>query len=162
AILWMLQVWLPARWALVGGVLAALKLGIASYWVNSYWGGAVAATGGALVLGALPRIVRQITVRNALLLGFGVAILANSRPYEGTLLCIPSAAWFLRWLAGKTKSQGAMRVLVVKVLLPLGTMLLLTATFIGYYNWRLTGSAFLFPYVLNSKTYESVGLFLWD
>src|SRR5277367_4652226 len=45
AILWMLQAWMPARWALLGGVFAALNLGIASYWMNSYWGGAVGCAG---------------------------------------------------------------------------------------------------------------------
>jgi hypothetical protein len=162
AILWMLQAWLPARWAFLGGILVALKFGIASYWMNSYWGGAVAAAGGALVLGALPRIMRRERTRDALLLGLGIAILANCRPYEGLLLCIPIAGWFHWWLAGKTKSRTTPRTRVVKILVPLATILILTATFMGYYNWRLTGSAARFPYVLNARTYESAGLFLWD
>jgi hypothetical protein len=162
AILWMLQAWLPARWAFLGGVLVALKFGIASYWMNSYWGGAVAATGGALVLGALPRIMRRPRTRDAILLGLGIAILANCRPYEGLLLCIPVAGWFLWWLTGMTKPRMAPRARAVKILLPLAAILIPTAAFMGYYNWRLTGSATHFPYALNARTYESAGLFLWD
>ncbi len=162
AILWMLQAWLPARWALLGAVLVALKFGIASYWINSYWGGAVAATGGALVLGALPRIVRRARTRDALLLGLGITILANSRPYEGLLFCIPVAGWFLWWLAGKTKSLVPARARIARVFAPLAVVLLLTIAFICYYNWRLTGNALLFPHVLNTRTYRTTGLFLWD
>jgi hypothetical protein len=162
AILWMLQAWLPARWAFLGAGLVALKFGIASYWINSYWGGAVAATGGALVLGAMPRIVRRARTRDALLLGLGIAILANTRPYEGLLLCIPVAGWFLWWLAGKTKSPAAPRTRIVRVFAPLAMVLTLTIGFIAYYNWRLTGTAFLFPHTLNTRTYRTTGLFLWD
>ncbi len=162
AILWMLQAWLPARWAFLGAVLVALKFGISSYWINSYWGGAVAATGGALVLGAMPRIVRRARTRDALLLGVGIAILANTRPYEGLLLCIPVAGWFLWWLAGKTKSPAQPHTRIVRVLAPLAVVLTLTVGFIGYYNWRLTGNALLFPHALNSQTYRTMGLFLWD
>src|SRR5713101_5430885 len=162
ATLWMLQAWLPARWALLGGVLVALKFGIASYWINSYWGGAVAATGGALVLGAISRIVRRARTRDALLLGLGIAILANTRPYEGLLFCIPVAGWFLWWLAGKTKSPVTRRTRIVRVFAPLAVVLTFTIGFIGYYNWRLTGNAFLFPHALNSRTYRTTGLFLWD
>src|SRR5215467_14213985 len=43
AIVWALQAWMPARWAFLAGALAALKLCVATYWMNSYWGGAVAA-----------------------------------------------------------------------------------------------------------------------
>jgi hypothetical protein len=162
AILWMLQAWLPARWALLGGVLVALKFGIASYWMNSYWGGAVAATGGALVLGAMPRIVRHAQTRDALLLGLGLAVLANTRPYEGFLFSIPVAVWFLWWLWGKTKSPANKQTRVARVLAPLAAILVLTLAFMGYYNWRLTGNALLFPHVLNSRTYRTMGLFLWD
>ncbi len=162
AILWMLQGWLPARWAFLGAALVAFKFGIASYWINSYWGGAVAAAGGALVLGAMPRIIRGARTRDALLLGLGIAILANSRPYEGLLFCIPVAGWFLWWLAGKTKPPVPPRTRVVRILAPLAVVILLTIGFIGYYNWRLTGNALLFPHVLNTRTYRTTGLFLWD
>ncbi|HEY6388530.1 MAG TPA: hypothetical protein VIX91_22860 [Candidatus Acidoferrum sp.] len=162
AILWMLQAWMPARWALLGGVLAALNLGIASYWMNSYWGGAVAGIGGALVLGALARIARRPSVSNALLLGLGVAILANSRPYEGFLFCVPAGLWLFWWLIGKTKPRTTAGVRIRIVFLPLSAVLVFALAFIGYYNWRLTGNAFLMPHVLNTRTYHSTPLFLWE
>ena len=162
ALLWMLQAWMPARWALLGAGLGALKFGVASYWMNSYWGGTLAAAGGALVLGALPRIARRGRARDALLLGLGIAVLANTRPYEGGLFCIPAAGWFLWWLAGKTRSRVPAGNRMVRVLLPLAGVLAVTAIFMGFYNWRLTGNALLFPHVLNSRTYRTTGLFLWD
>ncbi|MGC1616167.1 MAG: hypothetical protein WA736_15895 [Candidatus Acidiferrum sp.] len=162
AILWMLQAWMPARWALLGGVFAALNLGIASYWMNSYWGGALAGTGGALVLGALGGIRRRASVGDALLFGLGIAILANSRPYEGSLFCAPAGVWFLWWLAGKIKSRDSLSARIRMALMPLSVCLILTVAFIGYYNWRLTGHALLFPHVLNTRTYHSAPLFLWE
>jgi hypothetical protein len=161
-ILWMLQAWLPARWALLGGAFAALNLGIASYWMNSYWGGAVAAIGGALVLGAVGRIRKRASLGSVLLLGLGIAILANSRPYEGLLFCIPAGIWLLAWLAGKIKSRDSLQSRIRIVLVPLSFVMVLTLAFIGYYNWRLTGNALLFPHVLNTRTYHSTPLFLWE
>src|SRR6202043_195456 len=127
AIAWMLQAWMPSRWAFLGGVLAAIKFGVASYWMNSYWGGAAAAIGGALVLGALGRISRRASAWNGVVLGLGVAILANSRPYEGMLFCIPAAAWFIWWLgttkkpasAGSAASSSARIKVLVSVLIVL-------------------------------------------
>ena len=155
AILWMLQAWMPARWALLGAVLAALKLGVASYWMNSYWGGAVAAAGGALVLGGLVRMTRHARVRDALLTGLGIAILANSRPFEGLILCVPAGIYFLWWLAGKTRCQVSMAARLRQAAIPLGLVLLITGLWILHYNKRLTGHALLFPYVLNARTYPT-------
>jgi hypothetical protein len=161
AILWMLQAWMPSRWALLGAAMAATKLGFASYWMNSYWGGAVAATGGALVLGALPRITRRAKTRHVLLLGLGIAILANSRPYEGLLLCIPVSLFLLRWFGGKTNPNFNLHQRIRTVLLPLAALLFLLAVFMGYYNWRLTESPLLFPHRLNVRTYDTAPVFVW-
>lgn len=162
AMLWMLQAWLPPKWALLGAALVAVKFGIANYWMNSYWGGAVAATGGALVLGAMPRLVRDGRTRDALLLGLGLAVLANTRPYEGLLFSVPVGVWFFWWLAGKSESTAIARTRMTRGLAPLAAVLVLTLVFMGYYNWRLTGNAFLFPHALNTRTYRTTGLFLWD
>lgn len=159
---WMMRVWLPSRWAFLGAATAAIKLGIASYWMNSYWGGAVAATGGALILGAMPRIAKRANLRDAFILGVGIALLANSRPYEGFLFCIPVGIWFLWWLFGKSRSTDRANIRVRRVLVPVSVVLILTVTFMAYYNWRLTGNPLLFPHTLNVKKYHSAPMFVWN
>jgi hypothetical protein len=162
AIVWMLQVWIPPRWAFLAGVLTALQFSVSSYWINGYWGGAVAAAGGALVLGAVGRIRRGARVRDALLLGLGIAVLANSRPYEGMVFCIPTAIYLLWWMRGKIKTRDDFRVRTLRVLVPLLTSVILLGSFMAYYNWRVTGHPLLMPHVLYTNTYYSTPSFLWQ
>ncbi len=172
AICWMLQGWAPAGWALLGGLLAVFRLALFSYWGgnehamrfsywdNSYWGGAVAATGGALVLGALPRLRRNLRVRDALLLGLGLAILANSRPYEGLFLGLAVALVAAVWVMG-TKRPG-LGLFARRVAAPLLLVLALTLGAMGYYFWRVTGSPFRTPYLEVTATYNPVPYFPWQ
>ena len=82
----------PRAGRCLGGVFAMLRLGIFSYWTNSYWGGSIAAIGGALVVGALPRIMRCCHLQDAVLSwGLGAAVLANEQQahLEGLVLLAP-------------------------------------------------------------------------
>ena len=160
ALTWMLQAWLPPPWALLGGLLALLRLGLFSYWAQSYWGGAVAALGGALLFGALPRLMRRPRVRDALLLGCGLALLANTRPYEGLLVSLPAGAVLLVWMVGKSGPPA--RVALTRIGLPLGLVLVLTAGAMAYYNHRVTGDRLRLPYQVHQETYAMEPNFLWQ
>jgi hypothetical protein len=160
AICWMLQGWVPPQWALAGGIIAALRWGVYSYWMESYWGGAVAALGGALAAGALPRLLRKRSIWPALVLGMGLLILANSRPFEGLLISLPVFGLLLLWLTRRGIPDAWL--LLRHVALPLGIVLFLGATAMTYYFWRVTGSPFRMPYQVHSAAYEITDPFLWQ
>ncbi len=162
AITWMLYAWLPPRWALLGGILAVIHpfLGIASYWAQSYWGGAVAATGGALVLGGIRRLVDRPNACDGLITGLGLSILANSRPYEGLVLSLPAGLFLFYPIV--RKDGPALSVSLSRIVLPILIVLTFSAIGMCLYNLRVAGSPFVLPYQIHAKTYDITPLFVWQ
>ena len=161
AICWMLQAWLPPAWALLGGILAILRICLFSYWTNTYsGGGSIAALGGALVLGSLPRMMKTFRLREALLMAAGIILLATTRPYEGILLCLPVAFVVGRWmLLGSNQPNAA--VLLRRTAAPLA-LIVAAGTWMGYYDYRAFGNPLIPPYVIDRATYAMAPYFIWQ
>jgi hypothetical protein len=160
AICWMLQGWIPARWALLGGVLAVARLGLLSYFTNGYWSACLPAFGGALVLGSLPRIQHGTRWIYASIMALGLFILANTRPYEGLLLSAGAAIALLAWMFGK--NGPPLRISLARMVLPLLLTLAPLAAWTGFYYYRVTGSPFRMAYDVNRETYAMGRYFIWQ
>ncbi len=156
---WALQGWLPPVWALAGSLIAVLHIGIVSYWTESYWGGTCAAIGGALLIGALPRLIERPRGSLALAFGSGLAILGNTRPFEGLVFAVVCAGWLaFEWI----RERVAIRVILQSVILPMALLLVPVAAGMAYYNLRLTGHPLELPYVTHDRQYALLEPVLWE
>jgi hypothetical protein len=159
AICWALQGWMPPGWAFLGGLLVLLRIASFSYWADSYWGGTATAIGGALVIGALPRIKRHLRIRDSALLAMGMGLLAITRPYEGLFFCVPVIVAIGWWAA--SKDSPSCQEFLLCVGLPVTLIMALVFGFLGYYFWKVTGSPFTTPYQVNMRTYGLL-YFPWE
>ena len=157
---WMLCGWVNRRWAMIGTAYAVAVLGITHSWATTYWGGMVAATGGALVLGGTRWTLRRWTSGRAVLTALGAVIVLNSRPYEGAVVCLACATVLAWWLVcGSTEAR------LKKTTAWCGPFLLVVAlggVAMGVYNKAVTGSWITPPYLLHPQQYDTCGMFRWQ
>jgi hypothetical protein len=145
AICWMLQAWVPPAWALFGATLAVFRFGIASYWVNGYYGGSLAALAGALALGAYPRLIRDPKVWTSFLFGLGVAVIGYTRPFEGLAVAVPAAVGIaIAMFRGKAPLWIGVPATAVVLAAVLGLLA---------YSKAVTGDPLKAPYAVNQATY---------
>lgn len=150
---WAARAWINRRWATVAGLVTAVVVA-SGYWVSSYWGGALAATGGALVLGGTGRILsrsRPATRRDGIMLAAGVAVLLYTRPYEGLALLVPLVILIV-----------AERRVAATWCLPALMLFLLAAGWLLFYNHQTTGSLWRTPYTENRAAYHALKLFVFE
>lgn len=159
AVAWMLLARLPARWALLGGVLTAVHPRVLD-WAQNYWGGQLAMLGGALLLGSALRITRrEATVPTGLAAGLGLSILALSRPSEGLIFSLVIFVWLLiHFLRRGVECRALLR----RGVLPAGCVLAPVLAWLGYYHFRVTGSVLIPPYVEHIWQYAVAPPFWWQ
>jgi hypothetical protein len=167
AVCWMLLGFAPPRWALFGGLLPALRFGTLplwdeyiwfGYWNTTYWGGALAMAGGALLLGALARLLRKPRPQDGMVFAAGLIVLANSRPFEGLLVAVAAALPLGWWWIRRPAWRGRM----LRVLAPAAGVLAVGALAMGYYHYRLTGNPLKMPYLVYEDQYETVPFFSFE
>lgn len=152
-IAWMLRGWLPPYWALLGAVIAACRF--SPSWGEMYTGGALAACGGALLIGAVQRLIGSPRPRYAILAAAGAVILANTRPYEGLAVAVVCSVFL-------AASRPTLKTALTRIIAPALLVLLPAAVWMGYYNQRITGDPLVLPYQLHDATYAANPLFLWQ
>jgi hypothetical protein len=145
---WMLRGWTTPGWALVGGLVAVMEFGPLSEWMNIYWGGAVAATAGCLVFGALPRLRDGPRTRDAVWLGLGLAIHLLTRPFESIFLLLSVILFFLPALGEPSQRSRLLKAAAVAALVVLPAIGLTLLQ-----NREVTGSWTTIPYALSRYQY---------
>jgi len=151
ALTWFLRMFVPPGWALFGGMIAAVRFGAASYWNNSYWGGSVAALGGALALGGWAGLMKNWKIGPALAFASGAVLLANTRPYEGFGFM---AVLFISLVWRAFKQRARMRWSRVALSVAAASIVFSAAGWAMARHWRaVTGSALTLPYQVNQRTY---------
>jgi hypothetical protein len=161
ALTWALQAWIPANWALLGGFIAVLRLGLFSYWTNTYHAaGSLCALAGALVLGSLPRLKKTGRMRYGSLMAIGIAILEVTRPYEGVLLCLSVAVALVHWV-WKGKRRPPLRALARGAVLPM-LVILASSVWLGIYDLKAFGKATTLPYTVDRAEYAAAPYYVWQ
>lgn len=160
ALCWALFEIVPPAWAMTGALGAALQFGIFGLWMNSYFGGAVAATAGALIVASLARIGRGYHEgRAAALCGFGIILTFATRPFEGLLWCGVALAYAGNLLARKRRHVSTFSG---RVLAPFVAVFLCGAAVLACYNWRVTGNPAEPPYLTYQKMYGTPQPYWWQ
>jgi hypothetical protein len=140
---WMLRAWTKPGWALLGGVLAVIEFGPFNHWMNTYWGGALAAAAGCLVFGSMPRLKDRWRIRDAVLLGIGLAIHILTRPFESIFLAAAVLLFFAPVVVKRVDLRPLLRsvsIAALMVLPALGLILL--------HDKKVTGGWTTLPYAL--------------
>lgn len=153
AVGWALLVWLPPAWGTLVSLMFIAHLAWFSYWAQSFWGGNVAAIGGALAFGGFRALIDRPRWSYGAAFGTGLAVMAASRPLEGVIVALFLGGALLLQ-AVKARGAGA-RGLILRGGVGAAAVLLVALAALGHYNREVTGSPFTMPYQVHEAEYAA-------
>jgi hypothetical protein len=153
-----LLLWCSPGPALAVAAVIGLRFLPPMYFVYSYWGGCVAAAGGAAVLVAVALYRRDQTMWAGVTFSAGLILVFYSRPWEGGVLTAAamSVAIFGIFRERRKAAFAGGR----RFLFGAAPIVALGLAWIGWYNAAVTGNPFEMPYLLHDAQYN-VTPFFW-
>ena len=157
ALHWMLQAWIPARWSLAGCLLLAINSPMLMAWGQTWWGGGVQMAGGALLFGAMKRIMepdrwKRPVWQYSIVFSAAAVLLSLTRPLEGVVACVIAGLVLLIGLFANHKPFPRWKARLVSLAVPAILIGGSGAAFLLINNYAVTGSAKTLPYTEHSKT----------
>lgn len=146
---WMLLAWVPTRWATIGGCIAILQFGFAHYWAQTFMGAALPAFGGALVIGAFGRFLRDIRARDVFIFGLGLLLLAFTRPFEGLALSMVPCGYILWSVLGALRRRD-LASSFQRLIIPTVIVTVVILVLMGINNKSVTGCFTRLPYQVHN------------
>ncbi len=142
--------WTSLTWGPVVAVILAFYMLPPMYWVNSYYGGCLAAAGGAFVLWAVALYRSNQTWPSGFAFGVGASILFLTRPFEGAVftLAVLAAYGVAAWR--RDDRNRSVQQFALAAAPPLLACLLWT----GVYDRAVTGNPLRLPYMLHDRQYN--------
>ena len=141
-ICWFLGQFTAVRWALLGALSFGLHDRVVMWWGQTYWGGAVAALGGALLFGGFAGWLRDCKTSSSVMMGIGAGVLAASRPAEGGLCCLGVLVGLAAQFYRSPEQRRTAARCVAGGIAGVAPLLLLLAI----YNQSVTGNPLRLPY----------------
>ncbi|MEM8865785.1 MAG: hypothetical protein AAGF31_09615 [Planctomycetota bacterium] len=157
---WMLRGRGSPKGAMLGSLVLLLQPSIQLTWGQTYWGGSVAMLGGALLIGATIRLIKQPAATPAVAMALGALVLANSRPYEGAVACLVCVLWTL--LGWWRRGWPDWRAVAKRVVLPQMSVMSIGLAAMAFYNWQVTGDPLTLPYMVHEEQYALSPNFIWQ
>jgi hypothetical protein len=104
--------------------------------------------------------MKNVRLRDSMLLAAGIVLVGTCRPYDGMLLCLPVVCYLAWWmLFGKNRPTPV--VLLRRSVIPL-TLIIAAGAWMGYYDYRAFANPATLPYTVNRTQYAVAPYFVWQ